>query len=170
MCRKMFTIAIVMGFAMTGSLMMAQTAAKPSQPAGQAAVKKNPLVPYAGNWLGNFEGKPWLILNLSLNGEQFSGSLRHARDIEVNDNGELKKVGEDFTDQPVTDGKLNPDGLILTVKDSESQETMRFMLKLTGDATAEIKMIGMVMPPGIAKPKPWKLTRYTGTTLPKLGN
>lgn len=134
-----------------------QPAAKPGGP--QAKVKVSPLIPYAGNWVGTFENKPWFMLNLSLTGEQFSGSLQHARDLELNDNGELKKVGEEFSTQTVVDGKLNPDGLLLTLKDPDTQDTYRYLLKLTSDTTAEIKMLGMPLPPGLPKPKPWRLTK-----------
>ena len=71
----------------------AQTASKPNpnspQGATQTPVKKNPLLPYAGNWIGAFEGKPWILLNLNLVGEQFSGSLQRTKTIDLNDNGEL---------------------------------------------------------------------------------
>ena len=40
------------------------------------------------------------------------------------------------------------------------------MMKLTGDTTAELKMIAMTMPPGMPKPKPWKVTRYTAAATP----
>jgi hypothetical protein len=144
-------------------------AAKPgsSQSQPQAQAKKSPLIPYAGNWIGTFENKPWLILNLNLIGEQFSGSLQHPQNFELNDNGELKKISENFVTETVVDGKLNPDGLLLTFKDSDTQETDRYMMKLTGDSTAELKMIAMTMPPGMPKPKPWKVTKQAAATPPK---
>lgn len=150
-------VAVAACLLVSGAVAQAPAARNPG--AAQTAVKKSPLIPYAGNWIGAFEGKPWLILNLSLVGEQFSGSLQHARKIDLNDNGELKHVSEDFATEPLVEGKLNPDGLLLTVKDPETQETDRYLMKLTSDSTAEIKMIAMIMPPGMPKPKPWKLTK-----------
>lgn len=146
------------------SAAVAQTPPKanPNSPPGtpQAPVKKNPLLPYAGNWIGAFEEKPWILLNLNLVGEQFSGSLQRARKIDLNDNGEIKHVSEDFETDSLVDAKLNPDGLLITVKDPNTQETFRYTMKLNSDATtAEIKMIAMNMPPGMAKPKPWKLMK-----------
>ena len=72
------------------SVVIAQTAPpkpNPNSPpvATQAPVKKNPLVPYAGNWIGAFEDKPWILLGLNLTGEQFSGSLQRAKSIDLND-------------------------------------------------------------------------------------
>jgi hypothetical protein len=133
------------------------------QGASSTTPKKSPLVAYAGNWIGTFEGKPWMILNLSLVGEQFSGSLQRASRIDFNDNGELKHVSEEFVAEPLVDGKLNPDGLVLTVRNADTQETSRYLMKLTSESTAQIKMIEMTMPPGMPKPKPWKLTKAPAT-------
>lgn len=143
---------------------VAQTAPKPNlnspQGTAQAPVKKNPLVPYAGNWIGAFEEKPWILLNLNLVGDQFSGSLQRAKNIDLNDNGELKHVSEEFVTYPLTEAKLNPDGLLISVKDPGTQEVFRYIMKLNSDETAaEIKMIAMTMPPGMPKPKPWKLMK-----------
>ena len=142
----------------------AQTAPKPnpnSPPgAAQTPVKKNPLVAYVGNWIGAFEEKPWILLNLKLSGEQFSGSLQRAKSFDLNDNGELKHVSDEFVTYPLTDAKLNPDGLLITVKDPNTQEVFRYMMKLsTDETTAELKMIAMNMPPGMPKPKPWKVMK-----------
>lgn len=142
----------------------AQTTPKPNpnSPAGaaQTPVKKNPLVPYAGNWIGAFEEKPWILLNLNLVGEKFSGSLQRTKTVDLNDNGELKHVSDEFVTQPLVDGILNPDGLLLTFKDPNTQETFRYMMKLSSDETAaELKMIAMNMPPGMPKPKPWKVMK-----------
>ncbi len=126
---------------------------------GQPAVKKSPLVPFAGNWVGTFEGKPWMLLNLNLVGEEFSGVLQRTRTFDLNDNGQLKHVSDDFVTYPLAQAELNPDGLVLTFKDINTQQTQRYLLKLTGETTAEIRMIEMTMPPGYPKPKPWKLTK-----------
>ncbi len=143
---------------------VAQTTPKPNpnSPAGaaKAPIKKNPLVAYAGNWIGAFEQRPWILLNLNLAGEKFSGSLQRAKTVDLNDNGELKHVSDEFVTQPLVDGVLNPDGLLLTFKDPNTQETFRYMMKLSSDeTTAELKMIAMNMPPGMPKPKPWKVMK-----------
>ena len=60
----------------------------------------------------------------------------------------------------MVEAKLNPDGLLITVKHPDTQETDRYMMKLSSDATtAEIKMVAMNMPPGMPKPKPWKVMK-----------
>jgi hypothetical protein len=143
---------------------IAQTTPKPNpnspQGTAQAPVKKNPLVPYAGNWIGAFEGKPWILFNLNLSGEQFSGSLQRAKTIDLNDNGELKHVSDEFVTDQLVKAELNPDGLLISVKDPNTQEVLRYMMKLSSDeTTAEVKMVAMTMPPGMPKPKPWKVMK-----------
>ncbi len=54
-------------------------------------------------------------------------------------------------------------GCCITVKGPDKPETDRFLMRLTGDTTAEIKMLAMSMPPGMPKLKPWKLTKYGAT-------
>jgi hypothetical protein len=159
----MSRVLLAISLLLLASVAIAQTSSRPSsisaQGAAQPPVKQNPLVPYAGNWVSTFEDKPWMLLSLNLVGEQFSGSMQRAKKINLNDNGEVNHVSEEFLADHLVDGKLNPDGLLLIFKDSDTQETFRYQMKLTGESTAEIKMIAMEMPPGMPKPKPWKLTK-----------
>jgi hypothetical protein len=103
----------------------------------------------------------WLSLQLELHGDQLTGSLAHARSFEMNDNGELKSVGEEQTSDAVIAAVLNPDGLLLSLKNPDSQDADRYMMRLVAPAkdTADLKMIAMSMPPGMPKPKPWKLAK-----------
>ena len=125
----------------------------------------SPFAQYAGEWSGSFNGIVWLRFQLALQGDSLTGSLVHAKSVEWNDNGELKSVSEEQATENVTSAEVNPDGLVLTLKDTETQETDRYLMKLTSPAkdTAEVKVIGMKMPPGMAKPKPWKLTKAGAT-------
>ena len=135
----------------------AQTPPKPG-PDGKP-VRKSPLADYAGTWTGTFEGKTWLTVRLTSLGERLSGSIQRPRNIQYNDLGEIKSVGEDQSTEAVEDAQLNPDGLLLTAKEPDTQETDHYTMKLTGESKAEIKMSAMKMPPGMPKIKPWKLTR-----------
>jgi hypothetical protein len=132
---------------------------------GTAATPQKPTISqfaeYAGEWTATFDGKVWLRLHLELRGDQITGALLHARNLAVNDNGELKSVSEEQSGETVTSAALNPDGLLLTLKDPVSQETDRYVMRLVTaekDA-AELKMIAMSMPPGMPKPKPWRLVK-----------
>jgi len=157
--KRLLRVALPLLLGLLSALVAAQTQPKSGQGTAQGVVKKSPLAPYAGNWYSMFEGKPWMLLNLNLSGEQFSGSLQRSRDFAFSDNGELKRVSDEILTYQMVDAKLTPDGLLLTFKSPDKPETQRYMMKMTGELTAEIKMIEMVMPPGMPKPKPWKLTK-----------
>jgi len=147
------------------------TAAVAAQPATQRSsetrpVKKNPLAAYAGRWTGSFAGNNWLTVTLTLQGDRLSGSIQHASHLQFNDQGEIKIVSDEQSTEVVQDAQVNPDGLLLTAKDPDTQETDRFTMKLTGESTAELKMSAMKMPPGMPKIKPWKLTKVGASSTP----
>jgi hypothetical protein len=154
----------MMRFAMLGTLVLglagggwSQTSSR--QTTSNQPVKKSPLAGYAGTWTGTFEAQPWLTVQLALRGDKLSGSLRRAHDLKFNDAGELKSVGDTQVTEVIEDATLNGDGLLLTAKNPDTNETDRFTMRLTGEATADLKMSAMSMPPGMPKLQPWKLTR-----------
>jgi hypothetical protein len=131
---------------------------------GPASPQKKPVSPleaYAGEWTASFDGKVWLRLSLQLEGEKLTGSLVHARNINLNDNGEMKSVSEDEARETITDAAVNPDGLLISFQDADTQATGRYMMKLVlpEKEAADLKMVGQAMPPGMPKPKPWRLTK-----------
>ncbi len=136
---------------------MAQTPTKQG-PDGKP-VRKSPLADYAGTWTGTFEDKTWLTVRLTLQGDRLSGSIQRMRNLQFNDLGEIKSIGEEQFSETVEDAQVNPDGLLLTARDPDTQETDRYTMKLTGESKAEIKMSAMKMPPGMPKIRPWKLTK-----------
>lgn len=135
-------------------------------PTAQQKEKVSPFAGYAGVWTSKFDGKVWLLLKLDLHGEQLSGSLLHPQKIDLNDNGELKSVSEEQINEAVSEAVINPDGLLLTLKDPDTPEIHRYMMRLTApdNESAELKMIAMTMPPGMPKPKPWRLTKSGAAT------
>jgi hypothetical protein len=155
MKRLSLLVVVILGIAAG-----AQTPPKQGPPG--TPVRKSPLADYAGTWTGSFEGKAWLTVKLVLQSDRLSGSLQHASHLQFNDQGEIKSVSDDLSTETVQDAQVNPDGLLLTTKDPDTQETNRFMMKLTGESTAELKMSAMKMPPGMPKIKPWKLTKAGG--------
>ncbi len=122
-------------------------------------VRKSPLADYAGTWTGTFDGKAWITVKLTLQGDRLSGSIQRPRNLQFNDSGDIKSVGEEQFTETVDDAQVNPDGLLLTVKEPDTQETDHYTMKLTGESKAEIKMSAMRMPPGMPKIKPWKLSK-----------
>ena len=143
-----------------------------ARPGNAATTQKTPVSPfvdYAGEWTATFDGKVWLRLTLQLEGEKLAGSLVHARNINVDDNGDVKSISEDQVTETIADAVVNPDGLLITLKDSDAQETDRYMMKLVRPAkdAADLKLIGQAMPPGMPKPKPWRVTKAgVSTTAP----
>jgi hypothetical protein len=148
-----------------------QTSASPSpaqaQPqAGAPAVKKSPLLPYVGTWTASNQGRTFVTMQLVQRGDQLSGSIKHPIRIDTDDNGQVKNFSDDFSTEVVQQSALTGDGVLLTVKDPSTNEVDRFAMQLTGDTTASLKMLAMNMPPGMAKPKPWKLTKSGAATTP----
>jgi hypothetical protein len=131
----------------------------PKQAAPGTPVHKSPLADYAGTWIGSFEGRTWLTVRLALQADRLSGFIQRPRNFQFNDLGELKSVSDEQSTEAVQDAQVNPDGLLLTTKDPDAQETNHYTMKLTGESTAEIKMSAMKMPPGMPKIKPWKLAK-----------
>src|SRR5215469_11792577 len=135
-----------------------------TRPGNAATPEKKPVSPladYAGEWTATFDGKVWLRLTLQLEGEKLAGSLVHARSINLDDSGGVKSIGEDQATETIADAVVTPDGLLITLKDSDTQETVRYMMKLVQPekAAADLKVVGQAMPPGMPKPKPWRVIK-----------
>jgi len=131
-----------------------------------APARKSPLADYAGSWIGTFDGHAWLTIRLTLTGDQISGTVQRQNDVKFTDHGDIKSVGEEQLTGSVENATLNGDGLLLTVKEnaaegSNAQQPTRYLLRLTSANAGEVKMVAMPMPPGMPKPKPWKVSRVT---------
>ena len=136
-------------------------------PSGKATPAKappvSPFAEYAGDWVATLDGKAWLLLEIELKDEQVSGWLTHARDLEMNNEGGLRSVSEEKVKETITDAMVDPDGLLLTVRYADAKKADQYRMRVTEPGkTAELKMVGMEMPPGMPKPKPWTLFKYPG--------
>lgn len=157
-------LLILVLLASPGIAQAPKTAANP-----QAKTKPaSPFTDYAGDWTANLDGKVWLRLRLTLQNDRLIGAMVHARNLSTDDSGGLKSVSEEESSETLMDAVLNPDGLVLTFKDVDSQETDRYLMRLLQPSkqTAELKIIGQAMPPGMAKPKPWKLEKSADANPP----
>lgn len=138
--------------------------AAPQNP--NAVVKKSPLADYAGSWTGLFEGHAWLTIRLTERGAAMSGTVQRAHEFQFADSGLIKSVSEDQITETIESAALQGDGLLITtIKDPNTQQADRYLLRLTGANTADAKMVGMSMPPGMPKPLPWKLTKVTASAV-----
>ena len=145
-----------------------QTSVPPRGTPSADAKRTSPLADYAGEWTGTLNGRVWLTMHLGLQGEQLTGSMTHARDIEINDDGNLKAVSDEQTIESVVTAGLNPDGLLLTLKAQDARETIQILMRLVLPAkdTADLRMVGQDMPPGMPKPRPWHVVKTEGTAIP----
>src|ERR1039458_1404381 len=109
---KRLAIPIMIVLALSSSAGWSQTASRPTTP--NPPVKKSPLAGYAGTWTGTFEERPWLTVQLALQGQQLTGSLGRANDLKFNDAGELKSVGDTQVTEVIQEPALNNDGFLLT--------------------------------------------------------
>ena len=126
----------------------AQTQSQPptGSPMQNAPVKKSPLAPYAGSWIGTFEGHTWLTFRLVQQGTQIAGTVQRPHDFQFNNNGGIKSVSQDQVTGGVENAVLQGDGLLLTVKDAGTQQVDRYVMRLTGPDTAEVRAVGMSVP------------------------
>lgn len=130
-----------------------------------APARKSPLAEYAGAWTGTFEGHSWMVIRLALQGNQVSGTIQRPEELQFADSGDLKSVGDKQQTWTVENSQLTGDGLLLTVKNADSPQADRYVIRLTTANTAEVKMVAMNMPPGMPKPKPWMLSRVGPTAV-----
>jgi hypothetical protein len=154
-CAVLLIATSVVGFAQTST----------TQQAANAPVRKSPLADYIGSWIGMFDGHAWITVRLTLQGTTLSGTVQRAHEFQFADSGLLKSVSDDQITEGLESAALQGDGLLITVKDPGTQQTDRYVMRLTGANTADLKMVAMSMPPGMPKPQPWKLTKVTATAV-----
>jgi hypothetical protein len=160
--RRVITLALL--FLSTSPFAISQTTTP--QQAPNAPVRKSPFADYVGAWTSVLEGHPWLTVRLSLQGTQLQGTLQRPHDFQFADDGTIKSVSQDQETLGVENAAVQGDGLLLTVKDPGTQQTSRYVMRLTGANTAEMKMVAISMPPGMPKPQPWKLTKAMAVAAP----
>ena len=149
-CAALLTFVLVM-------MGQAQTAITPQMQ--NAPARKSPLAEYAGAWIGTFEGHTWITVRLNNTGTTLNGTLQRPNELQFRDSGDLKSVSQETLKLTIQHSEIQGDGLLITARDPGTQEESRYVMRLTSGNTAELKMVGMPMPPGMGKPKPWELSR-----------
>ncbi len=144
-------------------IVAAQTAPAPAPQAPNPAARKvvSPLAQYSGAWIAAFDNHPWLAIELKLQGNQLLGTLNRPHDFQFDNQGGIKSVSQQRVVEGIENAVLQGDGLLFTVKDPATQKTDSYVMRLINANTAEVKMSGMAMQPGMPKPLPWKLSRVT---------
>jgi hypothetical protein len=136
---------------------LAQTSMTPAMQ--NAPARKSPLEGYVGTWIGMFQGHAWITVKLEKQGTDLTGSIQRAAHVDFENSGDLKSVSDEKATDTVQKSVLQGDSLLLTVQDTTSLETFHYVMRLTSANTAEFRMSGMNMQPGMPKPKPWTLSR-----------
>jgi len=144
-------------------VVQAQTSMTPAMQ--NAPARKSPLADYVGSWIGTFQGHAWITVRLNKQGTDLTGTLQRPHELEFQNSGDLKSVGEEQTTSTIENAVLQGDGLLMTVKDPNTQQTDHYVMRLMSANTAELKMSGMTMQPGMPKPKPWLLSRVGPTAV-----
>lgn len=116
------------------------------------------LSSYQGKWQAAFQGKPFFVLNLSMDGATLRGTISHTRDIHVNDKGELDKVTEDMSEETITETKIANGALRITAK-NENEDSNSYEMRLSGNDEGTIRVLMIDAPPDVPKVQPWKITR-----------
>jgi hypothetical protein len=95
---------------------------------------------FAGTWEAKFHNK--VICTIKLEAANPPSGAMHACTINVNGEGELiePETADDRTN-PILNPKLQGDTLRFAVKDEDSEQPMKFELKLSGDAQAELRFV-----------------------------
>lgn len=114
---------------------------------------------FVGVWKASFQGKPFLTVNLTTDGNKLAGNVSHA-DIELNKTGELTKAeASDGDPDPITDARVNGDTLQITTKSTDgSEDSIEAEMKLLANNEADFRLLA---PPDVPAPKPWRLKRVT---------
>ncbi len=124
-----------------------------------APARKASQAEYVGAWIGTLQGHTWFTIRLVRRGEQLIGMLQRSQDVQFDNQGEVKSVSNEKWSARLESAQINADGLLLTVKDPATQETERYLMRLTDDTTAEVDMVTTSLPSGMPKHKQWKLTK-----------
>src|SRR5271165_3507906 len=159
--KRVLSVALLVLSSMV--MVVAQTSMTPALQ--NAPARKSPLEGYAGSWIGMFEGHTWITVRLNKQGTELTGTLQRPHDLQFANSGDLKSVGEEQTTSAIENTILQGDGLLLTVKDPNTQQADHYVMRLMSANTAELKMSGMNMQPGMPKPKPWQLSRVGPTAI-----
>jgi hypothetical protein len=159
--KRLLLIALLL--ATCAAFAPAQTSMAPGMQ--NAPARKSPLEEYAGSWIGLFQGHAWITVKLNKQGPDLAGTLQRAHELQFQNSGDLKSVGQEQTTGNIQKAVLQGDGLLLTVQDPNTQATEHYVMRLMSVNTAELKMAGMAMQPGMPKPKPWELNRVGPTAV-----
>ena len=107
---------------------------------------------FAGTWEAKFKGDVFMTLTFKT-GDTMSGTMSGGH-IEVNKDGDITQASGGGDVLPISNVKLEGDKLSFDLKLDE--ETEKLVMKITGDAQAELQFLSI---PEDVKMKPIRLTK-----------
>ncbi len=123
-----------------------------------APARKSLPEEYAGSWIAVVQGHTWLAIRLVQSGDQLTGTLQRAQDVQLNDQGDVESVSGEKWSGSFESVQLDSNGLWLTVQNPDTQQTERYLMRLTHDSVAEVQMVAPDSP-AMSKAKPWKMLK-----------
>jgi hypothetical protein len=92
----------------------------------------------AGVWTAEFNGKTFVKLELKAEGATLAGRIS-ASDIHLDDNGDLRSVGDLPAGRPIFDVKQNEGTVTFSSKDDG--DTNNFEFRLRDDGRADLRLL-----------------------------
>ena len=111
---------------------------------------------FAGIWQAQFQGKTFATITLINEGGALNGTISHFS-IQVDKAGELSGAEATSGENLISSATLKGDALLLTSTNPDSQDVVRYQMRLTGVDLAELQVLGT--PADGVTPKPWSLVR-----------
>jgi len=97
------------------------------------------LSDFAGTWQANFNGTPFMILNLAVKDGHLTGSASFG-DINADPNGVITAVEAPTADSPIVSSRLLSTGLLeLTSRGDDPDDTIVVVLKLIDAKTGSVR-------------------------------
>ena len=113
------------------------------------------LQQFVGTWQARFKAKIFETIKLEKQQGRLTGTASLG-DIQLDKDGGLTSAHEVDGGDPIVEATVTGGILRITTKESSSQETTQFEIKLTGPDQVELRML---TPADVTAPKPWKLER-----------
>jgi hypothetical protein len=129
-----------------------------------APARKSLPEEYAGSWIAVVQGHTWLTIRLAQTGDQLTGTIQRAQNVQLNDQGDVASVSGEKWSGSFEIVQVDGDGLWLTVTDPGTQESERYLMRLTHDSVAEVQMVAPE-PPAMPQAKPWKMLKVGPTAV-----
>ena len=109
---------------------------------------------FVGTWQAQFQGAPFVTVNLTLQGESLSGTISRLN-FQVDSNGELTSAQPPSGSDPISNPQIS--GQTLRFSAAVDNGTAQYEMTLTGTDQAQLTV--KTVPAGQTAPKPWTLQK-----------